>query len=269
MLELRRTVRFCLNGPDGSAAAPPRRNGFAGWPPMRGLGRYYELDVRCVGEADPVTGYFINITHIDEAVRRHVLPEMERVLASSPDSGAIATGALLRRILDRLQPALGSSVESVALRLTPFYSLAMRRHDMDHAIVRQQFEFSAAHRLHVPALSAEENRRVFGKCNNPSGHGHNYRLEVAVRAPIDAGGQTLAVEALDALVDDAVIQKLDHKHLNVDVPEFASLNPSVENIAKVIHGLLAPRVGELGVGLEEVSVWETGKTVCTYRGTLV
>lgn len=268
MLELRRTVRFCLNDPESSGGRPaaPRRNGFAGWPPMRGLGRYYELEVRCAGEADPVTGYLINITHIDDAVRRLVLSEMECALAGARGGTGVAVADLLRRSLRLLQPALSGSVEELLLRPTPFHSLAIRRRDMDHAIVRQSFEFSAAHRLHVASLSADENRRVFGKCNNPSGHGHNYRLEVAVRASIDAKGNALPVEDLDALVDEAVVRKLDHKHLNVDVPEFANLNPSVENIAKVIHAMLVPRVGKLGVELDEVSVWETGKTVCTYRG---
>src|SRR5439155_1357341 len=113
--------------------------------------------------------------------------------------------------------------------------------------------------------SEQKNREIFGKCNNPSGHGHNYRLEVAVTAPIGPEGQVIEVERLDRLVEDAVVQKLDHKHLNVDVPEFAKLNPTVENIAAVIHGWLKPRAGEIGVKLHEVSLWETEKTVCTYR----
>ncbi len=268
MLELSRTVRFCLNNPECSAGRPvaPKNNGFAGWPPMRGLGRYYELDVRCAGEADHVTGYFINITHIDDAVRRLVLPLMQQALIDTDGGANVAVADLLRRSLSLLQPALSESVEEISLRLTPFYSLGIRRRDMNHAIVRQRFEFSAAHRLHVDALSADENRRVFGKCNNPSGHGHNYQLEVAVRSPINAQGHALAVEELDALVNEVVVQKLDHKHLNIDVPEFADLNPSVENIAMVIHNLLTPALRKLSVELDSVSVWETGKTVCTYRG---
>jgi 6-pyruvoyltetrahydropterin/6-carboxytetrahydropterin synthase len=137
---------------------------------------------------------------------------------------------------------------------------------MDHVIIRQQYEFAAAHRLHVSGLSDEENRRVFGKCNNPSGHGHNYRVEVAIRAPIDAQGHVLPVEKLDATVDAHVIQKLDHKHLNIDVPRFADLNPSVESITREIYHMLQPGVRELGAVLEEVRVWETSKTVCAYRG---
>lgn len=260
MLELARTVRFCLN--DGDAPAPPRDNTFSAWPPMRGLGRYYQLHVRCLGEADPVTGYFLNIKEIDTAVREHVLPHLQS-LTSCRD---VAMGQLMREVIERLQTPLMQSVAEVKLDLTPFYQLQIEADDMDHVLIQQQYEFAAAHRLHVDALSDDENRKVFGKCNNPSGHGHNYRLQVTARAPIDPEGKVIEVADLDALVDDEVIQKLDHKHLNVDVPQFAELNPSVENITKVIWDMLEKPIETLAMTLDAVSVWETGKTVCTYRG---
>ncbi len=265
MVELTRTVRFCLNGP-AAAGAPGRHNTFSAYPPMRGLGRYYELHVRCRGEADALTGYFINIKHIDAAVRATVLPYLESLIAGEGANADIAMGAVMRAILDQLQPALSRAVVEARLNLTPMYSLAIRSQDMDHVLIRQQFEFSAAHRLHVPGYSDDRNREIFGKCNNPSGHGHNYKLEVAVRAPIDPQGRACDAEAIDQLVDHTVIQQLDHKHLNMDVPQFESLNPSVENIAQVIHAMLLPALPALGVELVEVSVWETGKTVCTYAG---
>ena len=141
---------------------------------------------------------------------------------------------------------------------------------MNRITLRQQYEFSAAHRLHVEELSESENREVFGKCNNPAGHGHNYRLEVAVEKPITPEGHAPAVEELDRVVDEHVIDHLDHKHLNLDVPEFADLNPSVEHIAQVIWSLLEEPVarldGEDSARLVEVRVWETGKTACIYRG---
>lgn len=271
-----RTVRFCLNdGPAAGADGPPmatgRHNSYAAWPAMRGLGRYYELDVTCRGPVDPQTGYFINIKRIDEAVRDHVLPDLESLLASSTRPAAMMPmGQLMQRMVNLLHQPLGGAVWELAMRLTPRHSLTIRSRDMSHLTIRQQYEFSAAHRLHLPELSDEENQRLFGKCNNPAGHGHNYRLEVAVRAPIDEAGQVFPVEELDALVDRVVIQKLDHKHLNLDVPQFARLNPSVEHIAQVIWQMLAGQVGQLGsvegASLEEVRVWETEKTVCTYRG---
>lgn len=266
MLELRRTIRFCINSAAARDGCSDPRNSYAAWPAMRGLGRFYQLHVRCAGEADPVTGYFINIKDIDQAVREHVVPYFDRLLEADPRAANIGMGEVMRRVVNLLQPTLGGAVQEVCLELTPFYNLEMGRHDMDHVMIRQQYEYSAAHRLHTDELSDQENRRLFGKCNNPSGHGHNYRLEVAIRAPIDAQGRVLYVEQLDALVHEAVIEKLDHKHLNLDVPQFAGINPTVENIAMVIWQMLEPRVGELQVELAEVSVWETLKTVCTYRG---
>lgn len=272
MIQLTRHVRFFLNGAD------PRRatddipghskpvNGFSGWPAARGLGRFYQLEVRCEGEVDPQTGYFVNIKEIDQAVRNHVLPFLEETLDTTRPSATLPVGTLLVKMLNLLQPALNHTVAAIRLELSPFHSLAMQRQAMNHVIIRQQFEFAAAHRLHVDTLSADDNQRVFGKCNNPSGHGHNYKLEVAVRAPINNEGHILLVEELDARIDQTVVQKLDHKHLNIDVPEFADLNPSCENIAKVSYDMLKDHLGDLGVELEEVSIWETSKTACTYRG---
>lgn len=272
MIELSRTIRFSLDerGPDDAALALPRSNTYAGWPPMRGLARYYELSVTCRGEADPVTGYFLNIKFIDEAVRDTVLPYLADLIARTGSPSRLPMGELMQRMLNLLQPPLDETVVELALHLTPRYALEIRSRTMNHVTVRQQYQFSAAHRLHAPELSDEQNREVFGKCNNPAGHGHNYRLEVAVRAPITDAGDVLEVAELDATVDREVIQKLDHKHLNHDVPEFAGRNPSVEHIAQVIWEMLADKVGDIGPApgetLEEIRVWETERTVCSYRG---
>lgn len=232
---------------------------------MRGLGRYYELNITCRGEADPQTGYFINIKTIDQAVRDHVLPKLTDQIASDSAAAVTPMGALMRRVFEAIDPPLNGTVAQSRLVLTPTLSLAIERNDMDHVIIRQQYEFSAAHRLHVPAMSDAENQATFGKCNNPAGHGHNYRVEVAVRCPIGEDGTTLEPAELDAVVDREVIEQLDHKHLNVDVPQFADLNPSVEHIVKVVWQMLDGRLpGE--AALDEVKVWETGKTVCAYRG---
>ncbi len=266
MLELSRTVKFCVNAASLRGLDTARHNTFASWPAMRGLGRYYELAVTCEGEADPQTGYFINIKMIDQAVRDHVVP----VLAAQVDEDAVdpPLGSVMQRMLQVLQPALDGTVTALTWSLTPTYRLSYRSESMSHVTLHQSYEFSAAHRLHVDAYSEAQNREVFGKCNNPAGHGHNYRVDVSVRVPIDPQGRVLTAEALDQVVDEHCIQKLDHKHLNKDVPAFASLNPSVENIVKVVWGMLTQPVAAMaeGVGLEEIRVWETGKTVCAYRG---
>ena len=180
---------------------------------MRGLGRYYQLQVTCYGLTDPVTGYFINIKDIDRAVHDHAVPKFEQALSGSTASETVPLGQLLQDVMTLLQPALRQSVQYVRLHLTPMYSLQIRNHDMKHLVMRQQYEFSAAHRLHVAKLSNEDNHQLFGKCNNPAGHGHNYRVEIAVRVAVDDTGHVPMVEHLDAIVAEAVIAKLDHKYL--------------------------------------------------------
>jgi 6-pyruvoyltetrahydropterin/6-carboxytetrahydropterin synthase len=275
MLELSRTVRFCLSDGPWDAQGPsgcnrPKSNTYSAWPAMQGLGRYYELVVRCRGDADRGTGYLLNIKEIDQAVRQHLLPLLQAKVALPGAASQVAMGGLMRELFGKLQEPLGQMVHSLRLQLSSMVSLEMERCDMNCVIIRQRYEFSAAHRLHVPELSAEENARIFGKCNNPAGHGHNYRVEVAMRVPIDEKGQVMTVQQLDALVERFVVEKLDHKHLNIDVPQFADLNPSVENISRVIWSMLLEGLKVCGIApqvrLEEISVWETEKTVCTYRG---
>jgi 6-pyruvoyltetrahydropterin/6-carboxytetrahydropterin synthase len=98
--------------------------------------------------------------------------------------------------------------------------------------VTRRYRFAASHRLHSPQLSDEENRRVYGKCNNPYGHGHNYVLEVSVSGPLDpATGRALDPAALDRLVERRVLAFFDHRNLNVEAPVFANAIPTCENLA--------------------------------------
>ena len=129
----------------------------------------------------------------------------------------------------------------------------------------QRFEFSASHRLHNPALSDEANRKTYGKCNNPHGHGHNYELQVTlVGTPAADTGLLVDVPAFERVVAETVVERFDHKNLNAELPEFAELIPSVENIARVIYRLLKPKLAAGTTRLASVTVWETPKTWCEY-----
>ena len=101
-----------------------------------------------------------------------------------------------------------------------------------------RYRFSASHRLDTPALSPEENRKLYGKCNNPHGHGHDYVLDIIVDGPVDANGQVVNREALDALVRERVLARLDHKNINTDIPELAGSVTTTENLASLVQGAL-------------------------------
>jgi 6-pyruvoyltetrahydropterin/6-carboxytetrahydropterin synthase len=259
VLFLSRTVRFAVN--DGPDSDPESTNGYGGKPSIRGLGRWYEIDVTCRGEADPNTGYFMDIKAIDGAARRTVIPAIADACANTPGADA---PTVLASSIPSLQHALRGALDSVRWSLTPFFSVEIRANDMSKAVLRQRFEFAASHRLHAPSLSEEENRRLFGKCNHPNGHGHNYVVEPAIA--VDVGVAGLALRDIERIVGERVIERFDHKHLNLDTEEFrdGALNPSVENIAKVCFDLLRDPIGANGGELRSVTVWETEKTCATY-----
>jgi 6-pyruvoyltetrahydropterin/6-carboxytetrahydropterin synthase len=245
------------------APQEPHRNGFAGIPPSDGFTAHHEVTVECIGVPDTRTGYLIGIQEIDAVVRAHLAPLLESFFRTT---NPIHPADALAQMGDILQQNFPHGIPLSAIRWSPgpfvnfLWSTSMR----DHAIMTEQFEFSAAHRLHCPELSDDENRRTFGKCNHPSGHGHNYRVAVAVRVRTGAGAPALSTGTLEGIVSRTVLDRFDHRHLNVDCPEFADLNPSVENIAQVCHGLLSDEIAAAGAALDHVTVWETEKTSATY-----
>jgi 6-pyruvoyltetrahydropterin/6-carboxytetrahydropterin synthase len=101
-----------------------------------------------------------------------------------------------------------------------------------------RYRFSASHRLDTPALSPEENQKLYGKCNNPHGHGHDYVLEITVDGPVDQDGQVVNREALDTVVRERVLARLDHKNLNADIPELAGSVTTTENLATLVREAL-------------------------------
>ena len=132
--------------------------------------------------------------------------------------------------------------------------------------VSRKAHFNAAHRLYRKDWSMEKNDLVFGKCNNPNFHGHNYELIVSVAGEIDTEtGFVMDVKILSDLIKEHIEEAFDHKNLNVDVPDFFDLNPTAENIAVVIWNKLRPQIkNELEL---EVVLYETARNFVTYRGT--
>jgi len=132
---------------------------------------------------------------------------------------------------------------------------------MPDVTLTRVYRFASAHRLHSPHLSAAENARVYGKCNNPNGHGHNYTLEVTVGGPVDpATGFCADLPALDRAVHAGVVEHFDHHDLNT-LPEFHGLVPTGEVIVQVIW----KRLAAAGLPLRAVRLHETRDNVFEYR----
>jgi 6-pyruvoyltetrahydropterin/6-carboxytetrahydropterin synthase len=129
----------------------------------------------------------------------------------------------------------------------------------------RRVEFSASHYYHNPQFSAEENRRIFGKCNNPHGHGHNYILEVTVKGEIDSrSGFVIDLKQLKDIMNREVVEALDHRHLNKEVPEFAHQIPTSENIAIAIWNRLKPKLKL--AELHRVRLYETADLFVDFYG---
>lgn len=135
---------------------------------------------------------------------------------------------------------------------------------MSKVTVTRRVHFNAAHRLHNPALSDEENRSVFGLCNNVNYHGHNYELEVSVEGEIDpVTGYVADLGEVKRIVEERVVRVLDHQNLNLDLPHFESINPTAENIVVFIWKLLD---GHLPDRLKRIVLWETPRNKVEYSG---
>jgi 6-pyruvoyltetrahydropterin/6-carboxytetrahydropterin synthase len=132
-------------------------------------------------------------------------------------------------------------------------------------IVTARLTFSAAHRLHNPSRDAEWNRRTYGKCDNPRGHGHNYGLKVSILGKIDPEtGMVIDLKNLKDLMRERVIYRVDHTNLNEDVDFLQGVIPTAENLARAFWQQLAPAI--TSGALHEVVLQETERNSVTYRG---
>ncbi len=136
--------------------------------------------------------------------------------------------------------------------------------------VTRRYEFSASHRLHSAALSEDENRKLYGKCNNPHGHGHNYVVDVSVRGPLDAAtGQAVEIGALDTLVRREVVGPFDHRNLNREVAAFDEVVPTSENLGVEICRRLKRNWVQAFPGewpkLEKIRIGETARNIFEVR----
>jgi 6-pyruvoyltetrahydropterin/6-carboxytetrahydropterin synthase len=229
----------------------------------------FDLEATVEGEVDPASGMVVNLADMKGVLRREITARLgAEVLDGREGRPAAATPeALARLVWERLGGRVaGRRLRRIRLvgRPSPVVEHAGGR-EMD---VTRIYEFSASHRLHSPRLPDDENLRVFGKCNNPAGHGHNYVLEVTVRGEPGPDGEVLPAAVMDRIVAAEVVDRWDHRNLNVDLPEFAGVNPTAEEIARIAWGRLRGDVASAraGVRLHRIKLRETERNHVEYAG---
>jgi 6-pyruvoyltetrahydropterin/6-carboxytetrahydropterin synthase len=278
MVRLGRLVRFSINPflEQDSLGF----NSYASKPAGEGLAMFLELAVELTGPIAPQTGLLVNVTDIDRVARRVAVPVfadgIRRRLGRREHVSLAAVAQMLRSVHGHLVGQFpNAQVDRLALRLNPYRKLAMDTQEPGVVYFSEKFEFAATHKLWNDSFSDQQNRDVFGKCANPSGHGHNYLVEVTVKIPggPQADDTQTPNEALGAfrigqfecIVDARLMQLLDHKNLNVDVPEFGTRIVTVENLAIFAWQRLAGRFDP--AQLHCVTIWESDRTYCSYYGS--
>ncbi len=266
---LKRQVRFSLN--PFLQAEVEGANPYASQPVGEGLSIFLELSIALTGSLDRDTGFVMNVLDIDETVRENVVPLFaERIRAGFRQGRHIGLYELSEILKSARQKLTGkfdkASLSELSLKLNPFRKLSLEcsgaAEDCVMICFSEKFEFAAMHKLWNEKLSDERNFALFGKCANPTGHGHNYVIEVTVKTPPQ--GDDFCIGDFEKVVDDEFIKQVDHKNLNADVPQLSSINPTVENIASFAWNRLVDKFGS--AQLHCITIWETEKTSCSYYG---
>ncbi len=265
MHKLSRLVRFSVN--PFLAEDSDGFNSFVSKPAGEGLSLFFELTVALVGEVEPATGFVINVDDVDKNVRKYVVPifaqQIREDFRQGKHIGFFEITRLLKSAWGRLADKFGTArLRELSLALNPFRKVAVDCEDCKMSYFSEKFEFVATHKLWNDDFSDERNRKVFGKCANPAGHGHNYIVDVTIKRP--AGKGSFCIGDFERVVDDEFVKLVDHKNLNMDVPYFAKAIPTVENIAAFAWEKLVGKFGE--AVLHCVTIWETDKTYCSYYG---
>lgn len=265
MHKLTRCVRFSIN--PFLSEENEGFNSFVSKPAGEGLSIFLELSVEVAGEVEPATGFVVNVADIDKSVREFAVPVFaERIrqdFRRAQHIGFFAVAELLKSAWNRLTDKFGpAQLSKLSLNLNPFRKVAICSRDLEMVYFSEKFEFAAMHKLWNNDFSEEQNLKVFGKCANPAGHGHNYIVEVTIKMPINENG--FHISDFERVVDNELIKLVDHKNLNADVSQFSKTNPTVENITAFAWNRLVGKFGQ--VALHCVTVWETDKTYCSYYG---
>lgn len=221
------------------------------------------------GPIDFASGMIVNIKDLDAAMasvvtavdHRFLNEEFAPLAGSQPTPEQLAI-ALWNQFLSALE--CWPAVRMECSRLEIQGDLAAEFTGGTTVYVTRSYSFSAAHRLHSPQLDETENLRLYGKCNNPHGHGHDYRLDVTIEGiPDPVTGFVIDPRRLDQIVEQEILAVWDHRHLNEEVVPFADLVPTSENVVQVAWQQLFPR---LEGGLRRLVLHETPRSAFAYEG---
>ncbi|MGI0480203.1 6-pyruvoyl trahydropterin synthase family protein [Geminocystis sp. CENA526] len=228
-----------------------------------GHGHNYVLYVSIIGELDKY-GMVQNLSEVKKVIKQEVTSQLDYSYLNDTwvefQQTLPTTENIARVIWERLSPYL--PLVDIQLYEHPQLWVNYQGNNME-ATLTVQTHFSAAHRLALPELSFEENSEIYGKCARPNGHGHNYHLEVSVTGEMDSRtGMIIDLVALQKVIDDYVVEPFDHTFLNKDIPYFAEVVPTAENIAVYIAQLLQEPIKKLGAELDKVKLIESPNNSC-------
>lgn len=251
---------------------------FGKWASRWGHGHNYEIELSVAGQLDEATGMVVNITDVDKALKRAIQPlrdkhltyEVPHFATNPPTTENIAAYIAQRFNAEFTDPA--ARLTKIIVAETPTLSASVEFREFQESNTKQMvsltrsLDFAAAHRLHAQGLSDNENLAIFGKCNNPHGHGHNYGVEVTVSGEIDPKtGMIVDLVALDKVLDTEIMERYDHKHLNDDTEDFSHTNPTSENLTLAIWNHLVEKI-PAPARLKRVVVRETDRNYFEYEG---
>ncbi|MDE2126354.1 MAG: 6-carboxytetrahydropterin synthase [Armatimonadetes bacterium] len=264
MISLVRRVQLSVAWSNGDPSAP------------RWFGAGLVVAASVTGRVDSRTGLVINITDLNRCLRDAVVDPLTGMQLNAR-TGATPGGFTHERLLLWMVRALTTELpqkarlhELILEAPGALFTAELPANDPYAKepvvlLVTHTYEFSAAHRLYSAKLSPDENEALFGKCNNPNGHGHNYVLDVTVAGPMDdATGKVIEPGALDAIVHTAVVDRYDHRNLNLDLPEFKDTIPSSENIVQRMWDVLSPLIPS-PVRLHKITLHETRSNAFTIQ----
>lgn len=241
-------------------------NSYASKPSGRGVGLYFALWVDLESLLNPETGFVVNVSEIDKLIRSRVVPifseRIQQLFALRKTPMISDLVSLLKKCWIMVQEGFsGLQLKRLQLELNPFRQIVIHSEDTDMIKFCEKFEFAAMHRLWNDTFDDAANFEAFGKCANPAGHGHNYILEVLVQSSVkDISPGWLS--DYQRVVKENFVDLVDHKNLNMDVPELEKINPTVENLARFAWEKLADKFNQCT--LCSIKIWENDRTYCVY-----